>query len=172
LPPEDRHLMSRAKFVDDLAGLMGGHIAEKLVFGDTTTGSANDLERATDIARRMVTEWGMSDKLGPRTFGKREEMVFLGREITEQRNYSEDMAQAIDNEVRKLIDSATTTARSILTDHRPTLDAVAHRLMKDETIDAEVFESLFGEIKRPTRPVERPDNNGLKEPEPVALPSA
>ena len=149
LPPEDRHLMSRAKFEDDLAGLMGGHMAEKLVFGDITTGSGNDLERATNIARRMVTEWGMSDKLGPRTFGKREEMIFLGREITEQRNYSEQVAQAIDDEVRELFERATNSAKDILTKYRRVLDAVAQYLMKEETIDATAFEAMFGDIKRP-----------------------
>ena len=119
LPAEDRHLMSKLKFHDDLAGLMGGHMAEKLVFGDTTTGSGNDLERATNLARRMVTEWGMSDKLGPRTFGRREEMVFLGREITEQRNYSEHVAESIDEEVRQIIERATVAAHNILTELPP-----------------------------------------------------
>jgi cell division protease FtsH len=149
LPPEDRHLMSRAKFNDDLAGLMGGHMAERLVFGDVTTGAGNDLERATGIARRMVTEWGMSDKLGPRTYGKREEMVFLGREITEQRNYSEQVAQTIDEEVRDIIERATRAAGDILTRHRRILDSVAERLMKEETIDASAFEAMFGDVKRP-----------------------
>jgi cell division protease FtsH len=149
LPAEDRHLMSKLKFHDDLAGLMGGHMAEKLVFGDTTTGSGNDLERATNLARRMVTEWGMSDTLGPRTFGRREEMVFLGREITEQRNYSEHVAESIDEEVRQIIERATFAARNILTQNRPVLDAVARRLVKEETIDGASFEAMFGDIKRP-----------------------
>ena len=152
LPAEDRHLMSRAKFLDDLAGLMGGHVAEKLVFGDVTTGSGNDLERATGIARRMVTDWGMSDRLGPRTFGRREEMVFLGREITEQRNYSESVAEAIDEEVRQIMDQATNSAMDILTRFRHVLDAVAQRLMQEETIDAAAFDAMFGEIKRPEPP--------------------
>jgi cell division protease FtsH len=149
LPAEDRHLMSRAKFHDDLAGLMGGHMAEKLVFGDLTTGSGNDLDRATTIARRMVTEWGMSDKLGPRTFGKREELVFLGREITEQRNYSEQIAVAIDEEVKNIIEQATNSAQDILKKYRHILDAVAERLMKEETIDSTAFDAMFGDIKRP-----------------------
>jgi cell division protease FtsH len=149
LPNEDRHLMSRAKFHDDLAGLMGGHVAERIVFNDVTTGSGNDLDRATTIARKMVTEWGMSDKLGPRTFGKREEMVFLGREITEQRNYSERVAEAIDNEVHAIIEQATTTAQDILTRYRHVLDAVAQRLMAEETIDASAFDGMFGDVQRP-----------------------
>jgi len=163
LPPEDRHLMSKSKFEDDLAGLMGGHVAEKLVFGDTTTGSGNDLERATEIARRMVTEWGMSERLGPRTFGKREEMVFLGREITEQRNYSEEVARAIDEEVRAIIEKATNTATQILTEYRSILDKVAAHLIKEETIDGAAFEALFGDIKRP-----QPASALVLEPVPVA----
>ena len=149
LPAEDRHLMSRAKFMDDLAGLMGGHVAEKLVFGDMTTGSGNDLERATDIARRMVTEWGMSDTLGPRTFGKREELVFLGREITEQRNYSEEVAGPSTRKCARSSSRQPNAAQHILTQYRHVLDAVAHRLIKDETLDAAAFEALFGDIKRP-----------------------
>ncbi len=156
MPAEDRHLMSKLKFQDDLAGLMGGHMAERLVFGDTTTGSGNDLERATNLARRMVTEWGMSDKLGPRTFGRREEMIFLGREITEQRNYSEHVAESIDEEVRQILDRATIAARNILTEYRRVLDAVAQKLVKEETIDGASFEAMFGDIKRPV-----PIHNGV-----------
>ena len=92
LPHEDRYLQSKTEFEDKIAGLLGGNAAERLVFGDTTTGASNDIEKATDLARRMVTEFGMSDKLGPLAFGKRDELVFLGREIGEQRNYSDDIA--------------------------------------------------------------------------------
>ena len=96
LPEEDRLLSSRDKLRDELAGLLGGRVAEEMVFGDVTTGASNDLERVTTVARRMVTQYGMSDVLGPQTFGEKEEMVFLGREIGEQRNYSEEVAEAID----------------------------------------------------------------------------
>ncbi len=153
LPPEDRHLMSKSKFMDDLAGLMGGHVAEELVFGDVTTGSENDLERATNIARRMVCEWGMSDRLGPRTFGKRDELIFLGREITEQRNYSEEVARAIDEEVRGIIEHAEGVARRILTEYRHILDAVAQRLIREETLEGKEFEAMFAGVPRLAAPV-------------------
>ena len=104
LPQEDRYLQSKTEFEDKIAGLLGGNVAERMIFGDTTTGASNDIEKATDLARRMVTEFGMSDKLGPLSFGKRDELVFLGREIGEQRNYSDDVARTIDEEVRAIID--------------------------------------------------------------------
>src|SRR5204863_1412494 len=97
------YLQSKAEFEDKIAGLLAGNAAEKLIFGDTTTGSSNDIEKATDLARRMVTEFGMSEKLGPLAFGKRDELVFLGREIGEQRNYSDDVAKTIDEEVRAIV---------------------------------------------------------------------
>ena len=106
LPQEDRYLQSKTEFEDKIAGLLGGNVAERMIFGDTTTGASNDIEKATDLARRMVTEFGMSDKLGPLSFGKRDELVFLGREIGEQRNYSDDVARQIDEEVRAIIDKA------------------------------------------------------------------
>ncbi|MBI5956772.1 MAG: ATP-dependent metallopeptidase FtsH/Yme1/Tma family protein [Chloroflexi bacterium] len=145
LPVEDRHLFTRAKFMDDLAGLMAGHAAEELVFGDVTTGSENDLERATRIARKMVCDYGMSEKLGPRTFGHKEELIFLGREISEQRNYSEDVARTIDEEVRSIVDQAYNTAKDILVQHRSTLEAVAQKLIKEETVEGAAFEAMFKE---------------------------
>ncbi len=113
-PTEDRRLQSKAYFIDELATLLGGHVSEKLYCGDITTGPSNDLERATHMARAMVTRYGMSP-LGPRTFGKKEELVFLGREINEEKDYSENTAQAIDNQVSQLIDQAAETAEKILT---------------------------------------------------------
>ena len=104
LPAEDRYLHSKSEFEDKLAGMLGGHVAEQMVFGDTTTGASNDIEKATNLARAMVTQYGMSDKLGPLTFGKKEEMIFLGREISEQRNYSDEVAAKIDEEDREIID--------------------------------------------------------------------
>ena len=98
--------------------MLGGHAAEGIVFGDTTTGASNDIEKATGLARRMVTEFGMSERLGPRAFGKRDEMVFLGREIGEQRNYSDDVAKEIDEEVRAIIETAYARASEVLTEHR------------------------------------------------------
>ena len=108
---EDRYLQSKTEFEDKIAGLLGGNAAERLIFGDTTTGSSNDIEKATELARRMVTEYGMSEKLGPLAFGKRDELVFLGREIGEQRNYSDEVAKMIDEEVRAIIDRAYAHSR-------------------------------------------------------------
>ena len=146
LPREDRYLQSKTEFEDKIAGLLAGNVAERMIFGDTTTGASNDIEKATDLARRMVTEFGMSDKLGPLSFGKRDELVFLGREIGEQRNYSDDVARVIDEEVRAIIDKAYERATEVLTTHRDRLVALAEKLVAEETVDAEQFESLFTDL--------------------------
>ncbi len=146
LPQEDRYLQSKTEFEDKIAGLLGGNVAERLIFGDTTTGASNDIEKATDLARRMVTEFGMSDKLGPLSFGKRDELVFLGREIGEQRNYSDEVARTIDEEVRAIIDKAYERATEVLTVHRDKLTALAEKLVAEETVDAEGFEALFSDL--------------------------
>jgi cell division protease FtsH len=135
LPEDDRYLRRRSKFMDDLAGVLGGRVAEEIVFGDTTTGATDDLENATKLARAMVTRYGMSEALGPRTFGAHEEMIFLGREISEQRNYGEQVARQIDEEIKRIINSAHAKARQILSTYRDVLDAVANRLIVAETID-------------------------------------
>ena len=146
LPQEDRYLQSKTEFEDKIAGLLGGTVAERLIFGDTTTGASNDIEKATDLARRMVTEFGMSDKLGPLSFGKRDELVFLGREIGEQRNYSDEVAKTIDEEVRAIIDKAYERAQEVLTTHKDKLVALAEKLVAEETVDAEGFEALFSDL--------------------------
>src|SRR6185369_5226160 len=153
LPTEDRYLQSKSEFEDKIAGMLGGNAAEKLVFGDTTTGSSNDIEKATNLARRMVTEFGMSEKLGPLAFGKRDELVFLGREIGEQRNYSDEVAKQIDEEVRAIIDHAYERAMEVLVTHRDKLNALAEKLVAEETVDADGFEALFSDLppKRPLR---------------------
>ncbi len=143
LPKEDQLLYGRNKFRDELAGLLGGRVAEEEVFGDVTTGASNDLERVTALARKMVTQYGMSDVLGPQTFGEKEELVFLGREIGEQRNYSEEVAEAIDNEVRRLVDEAYSRAREIIRTYRAKLDEIAAYLIQNESIDADQFQLLF-----------------------------
>jgi cell division protease FtsH len=148
LPEDDRYLQRKSKFLDDVAGLLGGRAAEELVFRDVTTGASNDLERVTTLARAMVTRYGMSDKLGPRTFGDREELVFLGREISEQRNYSEQVAQDIDDEVKRIVGSAYTRAKEILTTYREKLDAVAERLIHEEAIEGPEFEAMFAETPK------------------------
>jgi cell division protease FtsH len=146
LPIEDRYLHSRSEFEDEIAGLLGGNAAEKLIFGDTTTGASNDIEKATTLARRMVTEWGMSDKLGPLAFGRHDEMIFLGREIGEQRNYSDDVAKMIDEEVRGFMEHGYARATEVLTQHRARLLALADKLIAEETVEGEAFEGLFADL--------------------------
>ena len=146
LPQEDRYLQSKTEFEDKLAGLLAGNVAERLIFGDTTTGASNDIEKATDLARRMVTEFGMSDKLGPLSFGKRDEMIFLGRSMGEQRDYSDEVARTIDEEVRAIIDKAYDRATEVLTTHRDKLIMLAEKLVAEETVDAEGFEALFSDL--------------------------
>jgi cell division protease FtsH len=146
LPTEDRYLQSKTEFEDKIAGLLGGNASERMIFGDTTTGSSNDIEKATELARRMVTEFGMSDRLGPLSFGKRDELVFLGREIGEQRNYSDETAKGIDEEVRAIIDRAYERAGQVLETHRDRLEALAQKLIAEETVDSEAFESIFSDL--------------------------
>jgi cell division protease FtsH len=149
LPSEDRYLHSKSEFEDKIAGMLGGHVAEELVFGDTTTGASNDIEKATGLARAMVTQYGMSEKLGPLAFGKKDEMIFLGREISEQRNYSDEVAAKIDAEVRELIDRAYQRARTALTEQREALDKLADLLIEKETIEGDEFEALFAGVLPP-----------------------
>jgi cell division protease FtsH len=156
LPQEDRYLQSKTEFEDKIAGLLGGNVAERMIFGDTTTGASNDIEKATDLARRMVTEFGMSDKLGPLSFGKRDEMVFLGRSMGEQRDYSDEVARTIDEEVRAIIDKAYERATDVLTTHRDRLVALAEKLVAEETVDSEEFEKLFTDL-----PPKDLDNHGV-----------
>jgi len=143
LPAEDRYLWTRSQFNDMVSTMLAGHAAEDLIFSEMTTGSENDIEQATKIARRMVTEYGMSEKMGPRTFGRREELVFLGREVAEQKDYSEKTAEEIDEEVHQLIQHAYSVAREILTQHRAKLVQIAEALITNETIEGEELEALF-----------------------------
>lgn len=143
LPEEDRTMMARRKLMADMVGLLGGRAAEELVFNDITSGASNDLERVTRMARSMVTRLGMSDALGPMVYGQKEELIFLGREISEQRDYSDAVAQQIDQEVRRLVNEAYEKAKALLTQYRDKLDAVAQRLLEVETITREEFETIF-----------------------------
>jgi cell division protease FtsH len=145
LPTEDRYLMTRSQFKDMLATLMAGHTAEELIFKEMSTGAQNDLEEATKLARKMVTTYGMSEKLGPRTFGRKEELVFLGREISEQRDYSEKVAQQIDEEVQDILQHAHDQAKKILTENKPRLVHIAEKLIAQETIEGEELEATFTE---------------------------
>ena len=154
LPEEDRHLMNRTQYNAMLATSMGGHVAEELAFGEMTTGPQNDIQQATHIARQMVTQWGMSERLGPRSFGRKEEMIFLGREISEQRDYSEKVAEEIDEEVRRLIDKAHQTAKDLLTEYRAKLDEIVAHILIEETLDGDrltkLLDSPVGELPLPT----------------------
>ena len=143
VPDEDRNLITKRQLEAKLAYALGGRAAEEIIFDETTTGASNDLEQATNIARTMVTRYGMSEKLGPRTFGKREELVFLGREIVEQRNYSDQAAETIDEEVHSLIDNAYQTAKRLLGSHKAKLTQVAKYLLVHETVAEEALDELL-----------------------------
>ncbi|KPL80118.1 cell division protein FtsH [Levilinea saccharolytica] len=142
-PAEDRILMSRKKLIAEMISLLGGRAAEELVFDDITSGASNDIERVTQMARTMVTRLGMSDEMGPMVYGQKEELIFLGREISEQRDYSEAVAQKIDAQVRALVSEAHQQAKALLTQYRAELDGVAELLLEKETITREEFEAVF-----------------------------
>jgi len=143
LPQEDRHLMTRQEMLDEMTVLLAGRAAEELVFGEVTTGAANDLERATELARRMVCEFGMSERLGPVTLGRKAGPIFLGRDIVEDRNYSEAVASEIDREVRRIVEECYERAKQLLSQYRHALHALAERLLEEETIDGEALNDLL-----------------------------
>ncbi len=143
LPTEDKHMHPKSEFEADLAVMLAGHAAELEIFGEVTTGAQSDLKRATSLARKLITEYGMSDKLGPRTFGLKEELIFLGREISEQRDYSEKIAQAIDDEVSHLLKKAYSEAQSIIKKQKTRLELIANELIKKEVIEQAEFEALM-----------------------------
>jgi cell division protease FtsH len=149
LPEHDKVLVSKAELTDTLAGILGGRVAEELLLGDAniTTGASDDIGKATKLARRMVTEWGMSEKLGPLAFGTKEELVFLGRDLGEQRNYSEEVAGEIDQEVHSLVDNAYLTAKKVLTLRRQTLQALADHLIQVESMDRAQMDQLIQQVE-------------------------
>jgi cell division protease FtsH len=148
-PEDDTMIETRAKIKDMIAMALGGRAAEEIVFGDITTGAGggngSDLERVTRYARAMVQRYGMSERLGPMMFGQKEEMIFLGREISEQRDYSESVAEIIDQEVKVIVDEAYERAKQILIEQRPKLEAIATRVIETETIDYDEFLSMMGD---------------------------
>jgi cell division protease FtsH len=148
LPESEKYLSSKAELKDRLAMLMGGRVAEEIVFKDPTTGASNDIEKATDIARRMVMEFGMSDKLGPMLFGKGSNEVFLGRDYGRQQDYSDEVASSIDDEVKILLNDAHITAGKILKKFKKQMDAMVDILMEKETIDREEVAKVFKSIKK------------------------
>ena len=143
MPPEDRYTRTRAELLDEITVAMGGRVAEEIVFGEITTGAENDFEQATDMARKMVTDFGMSEKLGPMSLGKRHGPVFLGRDLVESRNYSEEIAYEIDKEVRRIIDECYTRAKQILEANRDKLEVIARALLEKESLDAEELDRLL-----------------------------
>jgi len=143
LPTEDKKLHNKSEFLEDLAVMLGGRMAEEEVFNEITTGDSSDLRQATKLARKLITDYGMSEKLGLRTFGEREELIFLGRELHEERNYSDKTAEEIDKEISRLLAEAAKLALRIVKDKREYLDKIADRLIEKETIESEEFNQIF-----------------------------
>ncbi len=144
VPLEDRHFQSKSDFIDEIAVLLAGHLIEKKIFGEVTTGATSDLRRATAVARSLITDYGMSDVLGPRTFGQKEELIFLGREIHEQRDYSEHIAEKIDLEINAFIKQAAQKAEEVLNNQAQKLEKVVQALLEKETLEKEEFELIVG----------------------------
>ncbi len=169
LPLEDKYLVTKSELSDELAMLLGGRTAEELIFTDPTTGAQNDIERATKIARSMVTEYGMSDALGPMQFGQHHAEVFLGRDFASQPDYSDEVAAKIDAEVRRLIDVAHETALDILTTYRSVLDQMAEALMEKETLETEEVMAILTAVPKWTDPAT--NGGGVPRPRPAAAPA-
>jgi cell division protease FtsH len=192
LPQEDKYSMNVEGVMSNIAILMGGRAAEETVFGTVSTGAGNDIDRATDLARKMVCEWGMSPKLGPVSFGKKEEQIFLGREMAQQSDYSEQTAIEIDGEIRRIIDGQYARAIDILAKHREALERISEALLEYETLDGADIDALIGgvaitrtkpEVRHLSTPEEhrekkkkekeardRRDRKGLLDPFPAAEP--
>ncbi|MDA1239879.1 MAG: ATP-dependent zinc metalloprotease FtsH [Chloroflexi bacterium] len=144
LPSDDRRLQDRSYYEAMMAMALGGHVAEEMIFGEMTTGAHDDIGKVTQIARNMVTQWGMSSRMGPRTFGRRQSMVFLGRDISEERDYSERTAQEIDDEVRRIIDEAQASCRTVISQHLDKLTELAERLVEVETVEGDDLLTILG----------------------------
>jgi cell division protease FtsH len=183
LPTEDKFLTTRAELADTLAMTLGGRAAEEIAFSEITTGAANDLEKVTATAKQMVMRFGMSEKLGPRTFGHDQSMPFLGREFSATADYSDEIAREIDDEIRRIVEEAHQTARQVLTDRREKLDSLSNLLLEHETIEREEFEALlagapqedvFGapepQEQPPAPPVEAERSRPVSEPRPIPHP--
>jgi cell division protease FtsH len=153
LPEEDKYLVSRAELMDRIAGMLGGRVAEEIVYSDMTSGAEDDIQRATQLARRMVTQWGMSEKLGTVTMGHKEELVFLGRTLGEQRNYSEEVASLIDEEIRDFVSQGYHTARRVLTERRSAMDRIVEKLKVEETLNAAQLDEILKQDHTPNAKV-------------------
>jgi cell division protease FtsH len=147
LPIEEMHLKTKSQFLADLAMMLGGFVAEELTFGDMSTGASSDLQKSSELARNLVTRYGMSEKMGPITFGKTQEMVFLGREIATEKNYSEKVAAEIDAEVKRFIEKSYEAAKKVLTSRKDALKKIADTLMEKEIIEKEEFDQIVKGLK-------------------------
>jgi cell division protease FtsH len=161
LPDKDSYLVNKQELLDDVTALLGGRVAEEVVFNDVTTGASHALQRVTAIARAMVTEFGMSEKLGTLAIGRRQRNPFLGRDFVEDRDYSEEVARQIDDEVRSIVEHCRQRATELITQHRGTLDDVVKALLERETLNREEFLAIMEGRPMPERAVE--DSEGQKE---------
>ncbi len=169
LPEQDRYSMDREMILQNIAVLFGGRIAEEIFMGQMTTGASNDFERATDLARNMVTRWGMSDELGPMVYGENEGEVFLGRSVTVHKNVSETTMQKVDGEIRRIVDQQYTLARKIIEDNRDKVEAMANALLEWETLDADQINDIMeGRPPRPPKPTPAPSQPKDPGPQPAA----
>ena len=183
MPTEDRYLVTKSQFIDEIASLLGGRVAEHIVYNEVTTGASNDFERATAMARAMVCQYGMSEKIGPLVIGGRHGNPFLGRDWMEERNYSEQMALEIDKEVRAIIDQCYNRARDILVDNRDKMEEIVKVLLEKESIEREEFIALMegaippGPVSQSTPPTAskpptaKQSDNPKDKPAPVRLPN-
>ena len=170
LPIDEQHTYSKEYLArHTLTVLLGGRAAEELIFQHFTTGAGNDIERATEMARKMVCEWGMSDELGPVTFGKKDEQIFLGREISQGKDYSEETARVIDHAIKNLVFNAYSEARELLTTHKPQLEALARTLIEKETLDSAEIDRILDSFKKPA---DTPDDPELAASLPLGLQQA
>ncbi len=172
LPQDDRRLQDRSYYEAMMTMALGGHVSEELIFGEMTTGAHDDIGKVTQIARNMVTQWGMSARMGPRTFGRRQSMVFLGRDISEERDYSERTAQEIDDEVRRVIDEAHQRCRILLAAHRDKLEILANRLIEVETVEGEELLRLLGPAENRPAPGDMSNSSAPPPPPATPLPAA
>jgi cell division protease FtsH len=147
-PEEDILTQTRSQIIDQIGVSLGGRVAEEIIYDEITTGAQDDLEKSTKMARRMVTEFGMSERLGPMTFGKRHDHVFLGREFGHERDYGENVATVIDEEVKRIVDDNYTRVKELLTAHRPHMDAIVKVLLDKETLDRKEVDAILADVNR------------------------
>ncbi|MCD6427539.1 MAG: cell division protein FtsH, partial [Caldisericaceae bacterium] len=164
LPARDKYLQKKSELMNKISGLLGGRAAEEVFLHEVSTGAANDLERASDIARKMVRAYGMSEKLGPIAFGKQNEMIFLGKELGEERNYSEKTADLIDAEVKRIIEECYSRAKKVLEDQKKVVLEIANVLLEKETLQGKELKEYLAKIKVEDKGEEGTDKKGVQTP--------